>query len=844
MQAFWHSRLVKIGELLTFIEEKIPLIGTILGNPVRISLVWLIFAIWGCGGSPSSPPVHIVLTATHHQIDETSNSAITIIATADRAVGVSARVNLEVSGSAQQDIDYKLSSNHVRIPAHNTAGTVRFYPILDWDVDPGEVATIAIGELEGNLIAGQPNTLSISLVDGPVPPNYKEHISADLRVYSDISIKEDSVTFELRTYNLGAGDSSETQLSLVLRTNLSDPATNVFTQTFPIPPLTSKHAYSSVVDVPLSALPASTSFYGFAVLDRTEEEISNSSGFGHDYIGFSLDDERHVVTRCRSDANQLIQSGPDPLTSDQWHLSNTGQLAFASSGGTAGADLRMESTLDSGPFGEEVRVAIVDTGLEQCHPDLLDSIEEDASYNFAADAFRLSPWFGAVVSDVFNPYSLGDHGTSIAGIVAATVNNGSGGRGVAPSALIRGYNFLSRQGGTHASSLGASNSNPDSSNTDVFNMSYGSVGSQQNTSVQLVDVFLHGTTVLRDGLGAIYVKAAGNGFHRCISIEHEMRSALGCRSANSDSTNNLPYLIVASGFNADDVRASYASTGSNLWITAPSGQYGATYPAVVTVDQQGLSRGYDVLVSRGLAVDASANENGNYISTFNGTSAAAPMVTGAVATILSENALLNWRDVKHILASTARQLDQEISPIQIAFGGGRPHTLRHGWIQNDAGYWFHNWYGFGAVNLDAAVEMARTYPTNPLGDFGESDWSTSNETLAIPDFNSDGVSSSISVTDLPNSSTIEAVVIDVLGTHEFLPDLSISLTSPAGTESILNPAFNDSLAGDTELNWQLLSNAFYGETPNGNWSLKLVDAHRLHVGALQEWSIRIYYGSL
>ncbi|MCY3884377.1 MAG: S8 family peptidase [Gammaproteobacteria bacterium] len=756
---------------------------------------------------------------------------------------MSTRINLEVSGSARQDIDYELSSMHVQIPAQNSAGIVRFYPILDWDVDPGEIATIAIGELEGNLVAGQPNTLSIELGDGPVPPNYKEDISADLRVYSDMRVEKDSVIFELRIYNFGAENSSESQLDLILRTDLSNPATNVFTHTFAVPALLSRYSYSRSVEVPLSTLPASTSFYGFAVLARTIEEISNSSGFGHDYIGFSLDSERRVVTQCRSDANQPIQTGSDPLFSEQWHLSNTGQSAFSASGGTAGADLRMDSTLESGPYGNNVRVAIVDTGLEQCHSDLLENIEENASYNFAADPLGLDPWFGAVVSDAFNPYSLGDHGTSIAGIVAASVGNGSGGRGIAPSALIRGYNFLSSQNGTQASSLGASSSNPNSSNTDVFNMSYGSIGSQRNPSVRLTDVFLHGTTVLRNGLGAVYVKAAGNGFQRCFSIEHEMRSTLGCRSASGDPTNNLPYLIVVGGFNADDVRASYASAGSNLWVTAPSGQYGATYPAVVTVDQQGLDRGYDVLVSRGLAVDNDSNEDGNYISTFNGTSAAAPMVTGAVATILSENALLSWRDVKHILASTARQLDQESPSVRIAFGGGRPHTLRHGWIRNDAGYWFHNWYGFGAVNLDAAVEMARSYPTNLLGDFSESAWFTSTASLAIPDFNSDGVSSSISVTDLPNSSTIEAVVVHLTGTHEFLPDLSITLTSPSGTESILNPAFNDSLAGDTELNWQLLSNAFYGETPNGTWSLKLVDAHRLHAGTLQEWSIRIYYAS-
>lgn len=810
---------------------------------VRILLSCFLLFLWGCGGSSNPSPIVITLTASTAQISETSNYSVSVWATADRPVNETVLLNLELSGNAEVDVDYELSPRVIRIPAQETYGRLQVLPILDWDIDPGESVIMKIGQLAGTLEAGQPNSITINFVDEPVPSDYKENISADLRVYSDINIGSESVVFDLGIYNLGAADSSSTQLDLVLRTHLSDAATNVFTHTFGVPALSSKHSYFRSVDVPLSALPVSSTLYGFAVLRRTEEEVSNASGQGHDYLSFSLNSDSQVVTRCRPDANVSIQSGPDPLFPDQWHLSNTGQTAFATSGGTVGADLRMESTLESGPFGDGVRVAVVDTGLEQCHPDLLNSVEANASYNFAADPLQLPQWFGAVKTDAYNPYSLGDHGTSVAGIIAATMNNGIGGRGVAPSALIRGYNFLSSSGNAHASSLGSSTRDPNSSDVAIFNMSYGSVGSQRSPSTWLKNVFLHGVTVLREGLGAIYVKSAGNGFYRCSSIEHDIAADLGCRSSNSDSMNNLPYLIVVGGLNADDERASYASTGSNLWITAPAGQYGSSFPAVVTTDQQGLDRGYDVLATRGLALDTETNDGGNYISTFNGTSSSAPMVSGAVATMLSVNSSLTWRDVKHILATTARRLQQESPLVRIAFGGGRPHTFRHGWVLNGAGYWFHNWFGFGAVDLDAAVEMARTYSSETLGDFNESSWTTSTEVLPIPDFNSDGITSSIEISDLSDTSKIEAVVLSIHGVHDFLPDLSITLTSPSGTVSVLNPAFNDSLAGDTVLNWQLLSNAFYGESPVGSWSLKIVDAHSNHVGEFQEWSIRFYYGS-
>lgn len=37
----------------------------------------------------------------------------------------------------------------------------------------------------------------------------------------------------------------------------------------------------------------------------------------------------------------------------------------------------------------------------------------------------------------------------------------------------------------------------------------------------------------------------------------------------------------------------------------------------------------------------------------------------------------------------------------------------------------------------------------------------------------------------------------------------------------------------------LTSNAFYGETANGNWTVKVVDADAGVAGALTAWSIKI-----
>jgi hypothetical protein len=68
--------------------------------------------------------------------------------------------------------------------------------------------------------------------------------------------------------------------------------------------------------------------------------------------------------------------------------------------------------------GENVRVAIVDTGIDERHPDLAGRIEEYVN----------------LVDDAAPPVEA--HGTAVAGVIAATANNGEGIVGVAPSARL------------------------------------------------------------------------------------------------------------------------------------------------------------------------------------------------------------------------------------------------------------------------------------------------------------------------------------------------------------------------------------------------------------------------
>ena len=140
-------------------------------------------------------------------------------------------------------------------------------------------------------------------------------------------------------------------------------------------------------------------------------------------------------------------------------------------------------------------------------------------------------------------------------------------------------------------------------------------------------------------------------------------------------------------------------------------------PAMMTADRSTCSVGY---VRSGTG-DTPRNpfQNGDsphpenpeckYSSTFNGTSSAAPTVAGSVAMILEANNNLTWRDMKHILASTSAITDSS-----------RSYDIdginQYSWVTNFAGYSHHNWYGFGVVDIDAAISMAENYnfPLEPL----------------------------------------------------------------------------------------------------------------------------------
>ncbi|MNK11947.1 Microbial serine proteinase precursor [compost metagenome] len=541
-----------------------------------------------------------------------------------------------------------------------------------------------------------------------------------------------------------------------------------------------------------------------------------------------------LFTNCAPPAFESIDlasmSGNDPLLGYSWHLNNSGQQVFAARSAVSGNDLNLHKTWGMGYYGNGIKVLVSDDGLEDTHEDL----QGNFLYGSLSKDYTLSAPY---VANGAAPKTANDnHGTAVAGLIAAAGGNGLGSRGVAPRAHIAIANFLSENVTQTLSKM----VDQASGSFDVFNMSW---GGYQNT-VSAPDTgfesqLRYGVTSGRSGKGSVYVKAAGNDF---FSYCNGSSTAVCVGNSNFDPDNTNPYVLVTGAMNSLGNAASYSSGGSNLWVSAFGGEYGDDSPAMVTTDRTGCSHGYaasnaDLSFDRG-----SGNSNCNYSVTFNGTSSAAPVLSGVVALLLEANPQLTWRDVKYILAKTSKKVHPTMINVNHPRGVTSPsgYVWDNGWVSNGAGFPFHNWFGFGQVDVDAAVAMARSYSSS-FGTFTDTGWANNLSGLshAVPDNVAGGVTSSMAVA---SNLKIEAVQLRIWVTHPNISELALELTSPSGTKSVV-VNMNNALTGIANYQGEIfLSNAFFQERAAGTWTLRVVDGKSGNTGTLTRWSLN-FFGS-
>jgi hypothetical protein len=206
----------------------------------------------------------------------------------------------------------------------------------------------------------------------------------------------------------------------------------------------------------------------------------------------------------------------------------------------------------------------------------------------------------------------------------------------------------------------------------------------------------------------------------------------------------------------------------------------------------------------------------------NGAGAATAAVTGVVALMLEARNTLTVRDIKYILAKTARPVDPGFAGVSATdIIPGSSIVLEQGWVTNAAGYPFSNRYGFGSVDAAAAVAMAHAYAGYVPADRDSKRYTALPATATVPK-SAAGMSLQFTVSE-PYIQTVEyASVIVNIDASPGLPCNQIELTSPSGTKSILLHAQNG-FTNTTVAGARLESNAFYGEQMNGTWTLRVYD---------------------
>ncbi len=543
----------------------------------------------------------------------------------------------------------------------------------------------------------------------------------------------------------------------------------------------------------------------------------------------------------------------DPLLVNQWHIQNTGQNSFSTTLPAAGNDMNVTGAWTAGISGKGIKVGVIDSGVEAAHEDLAANVDLTHSFNFATgtnDPTRPSTDAGD------------DHGTQVAGIIGAVAFNGKGGRGVAYNATLRGYNLLAPSVTFSVANFAkAMGSDPISADNDVFNLSF--EYSPAFSLPQFSGAFqsITGTTLtLRGSLGASIVNAAGNEFANwsggpagvCTTAN---QYGVSCGDTAGDERRGGYAPIVVAALNANGTHSSYSNTGSSVWISAPGGEYGgdsavipanffaqlgdpvhAIQPAIITSARTGCPYASQAFFNQTPPVSMNKldDQGGNpfatqcqYTAQMNGTSSATPNTAATVALMLEANPKLSVRDIKYILAKTARHVDPNFTGVtstSVISGNPVAITLEQGWVTNAAGYQFSNRYGFGGVDTAAAVTMAKTYTSflpalqTSTGNYA---FTATIAADVIPPASATGATITYTVAEA--FPTVEFVVVFVsLSSTPGMLCNQIELTSPSGTKSILMHAANGFQNASVPLS-RFESNAFYGEPVNGAWKLTFLD---------------------
>lgn len=335
----------------------------------------------------------------------------------------------------------------------------------------------------------------------------------------------------------------------------------------------------------------------------------------------------------------------DTYYSIQWNLLNSGQY------GSSSHDININPAWLITEGSEEVIVAVIDNGVDLQHPDLLGQLLP--GYDALEGITQ-----GGKKEDESESDDYG-HGTSVVGIIGAIKDNNEGIAGVAPGCRIipiRAFGQLPYSSNHVVNSIDWAVSH----GADVINCSNGGFPSNDN----IISAINRATTEGRDGKGCIVVVSAGN-----------QRSSLTFPATLSN-------VISVGACRHSGYRLADSNYGPGLDVVAPGEN-------IVTTDIIG-AEGYNISGNSQYPADL---PNLSYTRYFDGTSAAAPHVSGIAALILSEYPDLTESQVRRA----------------IELGCTRPSGYSY---SNDNRYPVGLWnqeVGYGIVDAYASLMKANTF---------------------------------------------------------------------------------------------------------------------------------------
>ncbi|EGF90769.1 hemolysin-type calcium-binding repeat 2 copies family protein [Asticcacaulis biprosthecium C19] len=480
--------------------------------------------------------------------------------------------------------------------------------------------------------------------------------------------------------------------------------------------------------------------------------------------------------------------GDDPLLYRQWYIDKTGLDDI-------GIDMNVRPVWEGGGgtgyTGAGVTVGVFDSLIERNHPDL------EANYNESLN-----------VEDLFYEHTDSAHGTAVAGIIAAA-KNGIGMTGIAYDSKVTSLPVIYT---TAVSMQSFEIAMSHAKDFDIANFSLG--GLMPFDSGDVRGWFqLHGhhykdaVDLGRDGLGTLLIQAAGN------------NRGINPLDANLSNFQNQRYSITVSAVDSWGLVADYSSEGANVLVAAASS--GSYYgPHIATTDMVG-DGGYN----KGDNPDWDPVSS-DYTTRFGGTSAAAPVISGVTALILEANPELGWRDVRDILAFSARHTGAAFGETP-AWHEGYGWKINHSSNVNGTGLHYNQNYGFGLVDALAAVRLAESWTRQrtSANEISRSDSFTQDTAIPEGPYNTTPL---VIEFDIEAGVTAQIVTLSMNMIHKMSNELQVKLISPSGTESLIfdHKGFGPSIygtGGTAWAPWTFTSNNFVGEDPTGTWRLEILD---------------------